>query len=398
MVVILNKINPNNEKIKAKLKNEELIFIFDYKTHLELNNLKIKNYFGDKFLKNEDIILIEEKSRFLSKWFEEKIISEKITFDEVNLGRLLKNEFHHYLIQEIKKILQVKKIYEEFRSEEFLISKDLVNILEKYTNKIQIIESEENSVQKSEKKIGDYVIIPFFSKKILVSEKTFRKINENLNWIFYKILNRKKNNKKPNDVVFIEFDIRKNFNLIKNISKNYNITLFNFRRPYIWNKNSFMKIFKSDFTIVNTSQKTLSKNEKDMISEFINLFKTNNFFENFFKYEDINLWKIIKNDFISIHENRFHDTIKQIKIIKNFLVENNFKKIFVWNENGVTERIIIDLASKMNIEIILIQHGMYYETKEANEYNEFIGIIPTSSTVFLGWGNPTIDYMKKKIS
>lgn len=396
MVVILNKINPNNEKIKAKLKNEELIFIFDYKTHLELNNLKIKNYFGDKFLKNEDIILIEEKSRFLSKWFEEKIISEKITFDEVNLGRLLKNEFHHYLIQEIKKILQVKKIYEEFRSEEFLISKDLVNILEKYTNKIQIIESEENSVQKSEKKIGDYVIIPFFSKKILVSEKTFRKINENLNWIFYKILNRKKNNKKPNDVVFIEFDIRKNFNLIKNISKNYNITLFNFRRPYIWNKNSFMKIFKSDFTIVNTSQKTLSKNEKDMISEFINLFKTNNFFENFFKYEDINLWKIIKNDFISIHENRFHDTIKQIKIIKNFLVENNFKKIFVWNENGVTERIIIDLASKMNIEIILIQHGMYYETKEANEYNEFIGIIPTSSTVFLGWGNPTIDYMKKK--
>jgi UDP-N-acetylglucosamine 2-epimerase len=61
--------------------------------------------------------------------------------------------------------------------------------------------------------------------------------------------------------------------------------------------------------------------------------------------------------------------------------------VLVWSENGFNEQIVIGLAKKLKIPVILLQHGLYYDSPEALEFNQFGGVLPVESDIIACWGN-----------
>ncbi len=56
------------------------------------------------------------------------------------------------------------------------------------------------------------------------------------------------------------------------------------------------------------------------------------------------------------------------------------------SEIGITEQIVINESKKHSIKLALLQHGIYYDTKEAKETNLSKGLYPVKSDKFLIWG------------
>ena len=70
------------------------------------------------------------------------------------------------------------------------------------------------------------------------------------------------------------------------------------------------------------------------------------------------------------------------------LNEFNFSSILVWSEIGSTEQILVKLAKQRDIPIILLQHGLFFDSgiKGAYEMNKFQGVYPIDADAIIVWG------------
>ena len=64
------------------------------------------------------------------------------------------------------------------------------------------------------------------------------------------------------------------------------------------------------------------------------------------------------------------------------------------SEIGITEQIVISESKKHGIKLILLQHGIYYDTKEAVGTNLSKGLYPIKSDKFLVWGKISENNLK----
>ena len=53
---------------------------------------------------------------------------------------------------------------------------------------------------------------------------------------------------------------------------------------------------------------------------------------------------------------------------------------------------MIEISKQQNIPITLLQHGVFFDTKEAFDQNVFAGILPMDSDFFVVWGDIVKDY------
>jgi hypothetical protein len=79
--------------------------------------------------------------------------------------------------------------------------------------------------------------------------------------------------------------------------------------------------------------------------------------------------------------------IEETEITKKLFEKYRFSSVVLLNENSFNELIIINLAKKHKIPILLLQHGLYYDTAEAYDINKLLGIFPIHSSNLLAWGN-----------
>ena len=398
-IILLDSIESvesiENELMKL---NDARIITFDYVSHKSLLKSDIEHEISDNFLGEKEYESIQNKSMTLTKWYDGEL-SELLEYEKVNLGRIFYVEFHYYLLQILKKTLEVKKIVKELQDGDLIASPKLFNIAKEFNPSVIPFDSK---VKENEDFLDDSIKFRLTNNvKFDLSRKSYQKLKGTSERIFSNIRsNQMKNEEKS--VLFVEFDPIKYEKLFK-ISKKYsfNFILFNRRRPSIWNLKSYQIIKNSNCIIANTDD-VLDENLNDIIREqqeeivkkIERFWDREEFFESHFIFGDESFWKIIKNDFLKLCTSRMKDAINEINITKRIFEKFKISSIVCWSENGFNEQITIGVGGNMKKKIFLLQHGLYADSIDSISQNEFSGVLPKNSSNFLVWGDVTEKYAK----
>ena len=329
-----------------------------------------------------------------STWSDKSEISKELIYENVNLGKLFYIEFHHFLVPIIKKFVEVIKIFNKYQGSSFFISSTLYNIAKQIIPSVNLLDKKQ--------KQHDYFL--YDSIKFQFTDafgvKIPRKYYLQLKKISELALNTllKENNPKTNSksILLVEFDPTSYENFFKT-SKYFKteLLLFNRRKPVVWNKKSFSIIKNSNCRIVSLNnfingdilQKI--KTIQFLFEKKINNFEDNDFFKTFFSIGNFTFWNVIKRDFLNLCKKRIFEAIHEIEYAKKLFEQHKISCILVWSESGFNEQIVIRLAKEKKIPVILIQHGLYWETLENRTSDEFEGLFPNESNKFLVWGKIT---------
>ena len=111
-IILLDSIYSIDDIKKELIEFKDVrIITFDYNSHKNLLKNKIKHEISDDFLHEDDLKLIQNESFILANWHNGKL-KDLLEYENVNLGRTFYVEFHHYLLQILKKIIEIKNIIE----------------------------------------------------------------------------------------------------------------------------------------------------------------------------------------------------------------------------------------------------------------------------------------------
>ena len=384
----------NTKKILENIQSEKFdrIIVFDLNTSKTLEKLKIKHILSESFLEENDFNEIQKKSYEFSEWFLIKEISKNIFYENVNLGSLSYIELYVFLIPILKKIREIQKIIKEFPDCLFVSSKSLKIILSNF----KIISEEFEDESNDESFFYDKINVENKYFKFLIPRKYYFQIkNLNDKFMSYLITNKIQSD---TNVFLIEFDTIRYKSLIENFSKKNILTgYFGIRRPPIWNFRSFSIIKNSNVYIANhfdfnknVFDETLLKTKKSLEE----IFNDDNFSKNFQFFNEL-VGDIIKPIIQKLFFRRLSEFIKNIDFAKQNLTKYSPKCIMVLSESGATEQIVIQLAKKLNIPVILLQHGLFNDNPDAHVYNQFSGAVLKNCDEFFVWGNALQKYAER---
>ena len=379
-----------------KTKNDinPIIITFDYASHKILVDNKIEHDLSENFLTDDDINKIQQNAYDLTKWYEHQNVSNLLEYENINIGRLFYVEFHYFLLPFLKKFIELTKICEQYKEKRFIATLDLYDISKLLNSNTLLFDND----KKQENFLYDYIKFPVtnsFSFSIKRSQYQYlKKISEN---IILKIFGEQHIPKHA--ILLSEFDPIRYENLLSSSLKfDVNFVLFNRRRPTIWNFKSYSIIRKSKISIAtdqNLVNSHLITTIRDKQQEFTVklglLWEKDDYFRKFFSIES-SFWDIIKPVFKNLCEKRTLEAIQEIEISKEFLLQHKIQCAVIWSENGFNEQIIINLAKKLSIKTVLLQHGIIVDEPQAFEYNKFSGILPILSDKYVVWGETVKEY------
>ena len=395
-VILLIDSDSNLNKIKVTKKDFHCnkIISFDYDSHKKLNLENIEHETSDEFITQEETNEIQNHLYTFSKWYDEKSLQKFFMVDGLNIGQLLQEQFIDYMIKFLKKFFEFKKIYEKFPNALFVSSGILYEISTTFSSNIQQIGID---------KVDNY---DFVHDKVRVDVNVGKnRINFSLSSSKYKKIKRlsekftqslfepKINSSSPN-VLLVELSTERYQNLLEE-SRNYNINLIQFgiRRPAIWNmdtfkiiKNSKCGVITSD-SLIDSELKIKIQEQKNLIrKQILELYQQDGILSKYFSYEGYSFWHIIKPIIQRLFEKRIEQIARDIQTIKALFQKITIDTAIISSEIGITEQIVISQYKKYGVKLLLLQHGIYYDTKEAKETNISKGLYPIKSDKFLIWG------------
>lgn len=384
--------------LKDKESQYSKIITFDFDSHKILSDLKISHEISDSYLTKYELDQIQKETYRLSKWNRQKEISGLLDYDGINLGSLFFNDFIDFITSFLKKFCEITKVIKKYQNSEFVTSNDLFEIAstlsqnvklshKKTTTQVDVIKY---SYQLGQKSIPITISRTKYIKLKNISELFLQKV-----FRFDKPTNGKKH------VLLIEFDPTKYKTLLLS-SKAYktNFLLYNRRWPSIWNLESLCVVRKSGCriatykTLVNSDLEIKINQIKITIKEKLNDLLHNAFFNSFFSFNGISFWEALKPFFEEKLIQKMAESILEIEAGKKLFEKYKISSILILSEIGPNEQIMMHLARKNKIPIILMQHGVPYETKEAIERNNLIGFFPNFSDYMITWGNVTKEYVE----
>lgn len=378
-----------------------VIITFGYESHKILLENKIQHQTSDHYLTEHDLQTIQKHSYRISEWFNASQIDNLLNYDGVNLGQLYQVEFHYLLVPFLKKFVELTKIFEVYRSAKFVTSQTLYTIIQSFTNSVTRFKKDnKNSSEflydfvKTSLRIGNKHI------DINLSRSTYLRLKKTSEKIIRLLFKPKIHSTNTKSVLLVEFDpvrYSKFFAMMPRTAINF--ICYNRRRPTIWNYESFLTIRKSGcgiatyYDIVDKSLENSIRERILQIQPKLDFLWKEQFFATFFSINGHSFWEILKPAFIELGKKRILEAIQEIELTKHLLKKHKISSVLVWSEIGFNEQIIIKLATSFNIPIILIQHGLYYDTQEAYEFNRLGGIFPFYSTKFVAWGKMLRQYV-----
>ena len=391
------------ETLKKIMENDESVIVsFDYDSHKILSDNGIKHQISDDFLSTEDLWYIWRKSFSLSQWYESSEIPETLEYKGINTGKLFYIEFHYHLLQFLKRFVELIFLCEKFHSSRILAPSSFSEILNMINHNVEYIIVEQNP------ECFLYDSVKFHitnSLSIKIPKKSYLKLKNISEQALLKILGNninRKNQKKH--TLLIEFDPIKYKKLFQLSAKqNVQLILFNRRRPYVWNKESYSIIKNSNCLIANylnvenkKMEKSVELGKEQLKNKLDSMFDHDETLNTFFSIRKHSFWKAIKPNFVKLCKKRVLEAVQEIEMSDEVIKNSGASSIIVLSENGFNEQIILQLAKKHNIDTLLLQHGMYLETLELKESNIFLGgDFPILSSKFLTWGTHTKNYAKK---
>lgn len=397
--IILFDSSSNIEDLKKIKKKDALIISFDYESHNQLSQNKIPHEISDKYLSKDDLKKIYKESFNFSQWYEEPTPSNFLEYEKINLGKLFYIELHHFLIPFLKKFLELIHISKKYSNSTFFATNILYDICKSLISSVTYFGTKQDNQKEFLYDSIKYQLTNSFS--INISRKSYFKLKKISEGIIHTLLKGSQNINLQKSVLLVEFDpIRYEKFLESSTNFPINLILFNRRRPAVWNKKSYSIIKKSNCFVV-TSQDLISNEVKNNIKKmknvvdqkFYQLLNNEKFFNTFFMLDNTSFWGLIKPFFIELCTKRIEEAIPEIEITKELFKKTKFSSVVIWSESGFNEQIVINVAKQNKIKIILLQHGLYWETKENFESNKFEGIFPVDSDKLVVWGESTKQYV-----
>ena len=377
------------------------IITFDINSDRILSEKNFSHIVSDDFLNNSESNELDSICIDLCQWYNKNDGNELLSYEKINLGSLFRVEFHNFLIPVIKNFFILDKLKNLYPNSTFTCSGNLFQIATKLGMNSIPIDGKSSDIELTWDKI-QYNIIDSISLKI--SKDNLNKLKNLSNVITNLIIKTKTNTNHKKQFALIEFDSKK-YKKIFNESNNLDDTiyLYNRHRPIFYNTESLNIIRNSNvipYIIPKHSLKQLKSNidlaYQKLLSNLEKFFTNEIFFSNFFKFHNIELWTYIKPNLIKIFEKKLLDSIHEIEYAKSFLTNNRIDSVLLLSESGFTEQIIINLAKKLSINIILLQHGLIIDNPNADNYNKILtGVQPLDSNYFFTWGNISPKNTKK---
>ena len=403
-VILLIDSDFDRSKIKTIKKDFHYnqIISFDYNSHKNLNLGSIEHETSDKFITQENTNEIQNHLYIFSKWYDVKSIQKYFMIGDLNIGQLLQEQFIDYMIKFLKKFFEFKKIYEKFPNSTFISSGILYEISTIFSSNVQKIDTDE---EVNYDFVHDKVRIDLNLGKnkinFSLSSSKYKKI-KHFSEKFTQSLFEPKATPNSRNVLLVELSTEIYQNLLEE-SRNHNVNLIQFgiRRPAIWSMNTF-KIIKNSKcgiitpdSLIDSKLKIKIQEQKNLITNQISdLYKQDEILSKYFSYDGYSFWHTIKPIIQKLFEKKVEEIARDIQTIKTLFQRIKIDTIMVSSEIGITEQIVISESKKHGIKLILLQHGIYYDTKEAVGTNLSKGLYPIKSDKFLVWGKISENNLK----
>ena len=403
-VILLIDSDFDLSKIKTTKKDFhcDKIISFDYDSHKNLHLENTKHEISDEFITQEETNEIQNHLYTFSKWYDEKSLQKFFMVEGLNIGQLLQEQFIDYMIKFLKKFFEFKKIYEKFPDALFVSSGILYEISTIFSSNIQ---------QVGINKVDNY---DFVHDKVRVdvnvgknrinfslSSSKYKKIKHFSEKFTQSLFEPKISSSSPN-VLLVELSTEIYQKLLDE-SRNHDINLIQFgiRRPAIWNMETF-KIIKNSKcgivtpgSLIDSELKIKIQEQKNLITKQISdLYQQDEILSKYFSYEGYSFWLAIKPIIQKLFEKRIEQIARDIQTIKALFQKITIDTAIISSEIGITEQIVINESKKCGVKLALLQHGVYYDTKEAKEKNLSQGLYPIKSDKFLIWGRVSENYLK----
>ena len=403
-VILLIDSDFDLSKIKTIKKDFhcDKIISFDYDSHKNLHLENTKHEISDEFITQEETNEIQNHLYTFSKWYDEKSLQKFFMVEGLNIGQLLQEQFIDYMIKFLKKFFEFKKIYEKFPDALFVSSGILYEISTIFSSNIQ---------QVGINKVDNY---DFVHDKVRVdvnvgknrinfslSSSKYKKIKHFSEKFTQSLFEPKIGSSSPN-VLLVELSTDIYQNLLDE-SRNHDINLIQFgiRRPAIWNMETF-KIIKNSKcgivtpdSLIDSELKIKIQEQKNLITKQISdLYQQDEILSKYFSYEGYSFWLAIKPIIQKLFEKRIEQIARDIQTIKALFQKITIDTAIISSEIGITEQIVINESKKCGVKLALLQHGVYYDTKEAKEKNLSQGLYPIKSDKFLIWGRVSENDLK----
>lgn len=352
-------------------KKDTYVLALNFNLENQLRQKKINLVLEKNLLKKYDYGKIDQKAYELSlEWCRNKKLSNIIKIHEINLGESLQYEIFHNLLKYVHRITIIQKaidfvkptkILSTFGNE--LIDKIAIEISNENNFQTEILEK--LSVKKSKDrfdKVNFALNILNINLEITVTRKQFtflKKMYESYsNIIFYFSRLLHKNNDGKKSVLFLDFNLKWHESLFKEYQKNnFKIFCLNNRRPIIWDTDDTKKArelginkveFQNHDSNVGEISEKMLKNLRDCFEEPS--------FEEIFKINDYNFWRIFKLELLHTIENRITELISLILKTEKYL---NSKKInLVWTlDDWGLNKTIVEICKNKKIPVCLFLAG-----------------------------------------
>ena len=375
------------------------IITFDFDSHNSLTELKIQHEISDTYLTHHEIKELQEKTLDLSSWSKQKEISQFLEYEGINVGNLTFNNFIDFIAGFLKKFCEIQKIIQQNHNCEFVCSTSTYEMAKIFSNNVKI--KKQQASNSHDKAFKHTYHLGKLSFQISLTKEKYLKL-KNLTESIFSYLFRLDKPKNNNDsILCVEFDpIKYKTLFLSGNNAPHNFILYNRRRPLIWNLESLNVIRKSKCQAI-VPNKLLDSTLQTKITEDVKLIGTkldelwnNDFFETFFSINKVSFWSALRHFFSNNLACIMKDLVSDIALAKKLLENQTIKTILILSEIGPQEQILMHLAHINGKKVVLLQHGIPYETREASKRNNLHGFFPNFSDAMIVWGPLTKQYLE----
>ena len=401
-LVIIYDFSVSIEQIRFIQKtNESIIIPLNFQCFQKLEENNIPCVPPDEFLTREEMKIIQESSYELSDWYLDEKLEKILEYENVNIGSTIQSEFINIIVNFLREFCIIEKIVKRY-SYSIICSSRVGIVLQQFTDNFSKFETTENQTNLPLDSLSTNIELKFGGKKfgLKIGKKRLNSL-KSITEKFSNSLVRPTINPNSKFFLFSEINTKKFSSLFLKMSEyQENFVVYNRRQPSIWDKESLFVIKNSNVIIEN--EKTLNQHEKIKINErkkmideiLFKLKDQNSIFEKKFTIFDISFWDCFKDTFFSLLEKRFFDHSYEIELSNELLDKHTFNAIVLQNEIGPHEQILLQLGKLRKIPILLLQHGLIFDTNEGYLMNKYQGVLGLNSDYQLVWG--TVDYQYRE--
>lgn len=397
--ILLVDLTINISEIKKILEKETIhtIISFDYESHILLQKNKIPHILSDSFVTRNDLVNIQNKCYDYVKWFENDELKRLIDYEGINLGASIQIELNYFLVPFVKKFVEVLKIFKQHNSASFFTSPVLYQFIRLHTNSV----SKLNSLQNIPVFYYDTLKIPLkFGKYDLtfrISKRQFNTLARVFDRFISTLLRPQQPDNEKKTTLIVEFDPIRYKNLFEELPKvAHNFMIYNRRKPAVWNFQSLSVVRSSGCRTVTTNsilddvvKQRISKNLVEVQTNIQLLWKFDDFFQSFFSIEGFSFWTVLESAFKDLFTKRALELIPEIEMAKKIFQKYKIDSILILSEIGSTEQIMVKIAKLCGVKVVLLQHGLFYDSESDGAYkmNKFQGVYPSDADKYVIWGS-----------